>query len=186
MNAAAAQIGNWLGLPTGVASSMSDAKGVDAQMGSEKAISALAAGLAGGNMIYESSGMMGSLLGASFDAFVADNEMLSHVHRAIRGIEVTEETLGFEVIRDVATGEGHFLGADHTIAAMQRDYYYPTLANRDDTAAWSEGGRIAFAEEVRRKTDALLTSHHPDYLDADLDAAIRDRFKIVLPPERMK
>ncbi|NIO14385.1 MAG: trimethylamine methyltransferase, partial [Xanthomonadales bacterium] len=63
LNAAAAQIANHLGLPSGVAASMADAKAVDAQMGSEKALSALAAGLAGGNMIYESSGMMASLLG---------------------------------------------------------------------------------------------------------------------------
>jgi trimethylamine:corrinoid methyltransferase-like protein len=93
MNAAVAQISNWLDLPTGIASSMTGAKGVDAQMGSEKAVSALAAGLAGGNMIYESSGMMGSLLGASFDAFVADNEMPSHIHRAIRGVEGAEITV---------------------------------------------------------------------------------------------
>lgn len=53
MNAAAAQISNHLGLPSGVASSMADAKAVDAQMGAEKAMSAVAAGLAGANMIYE-------------------------------------------------------------------------------------------------------------------------------------
>ena len=39
-------------------------------------------------MIYESAGMMASLLGVSFEAFVLDDEMLSHMHRAIRGIEV--------------------------------------------------------------------------------------------------
>ena len=71
---------------------MADAKAVDAQMGAEKALAATAAGLAGANMVYESSGMMASLLGASFEAFVLDNEMLSHVHRAIRGVEVSEET----------------------------------------------------------------------------------------------
>ena len=68
MNAAAAQISNALGLPSGVASSMSDSKAVDSQMGMEKGITALAAGLAGANSVYESSGMMASLLGASFEA----------------------------------------------------------------------------------------------------------------------
>ena len=63
MNAASAQITNWLGLPSGVASSMSDAKAVDAQMGVEKGITALSAGLAGANMVFESSGMMASILG---------------------------------------------------------------------------------------------------------------------------
>lgn len=42
LNAAAAQLSNWLGLPSGVASSMADAKAVDAQMGMEKSLSALA------------------------------------------------------------------------------------------------------------------------------------------------
>ena len=57
------KLSNSLGLPSGCASSMSDAKAPDAQMGMEKALTALACGLAGGNMIYESSGMMASLLG---------------------------------------------------------------------------------------------------------------------------
>ena len=52
MNAASGQIANWLGLPGGVACSMADAKAVDAQMGAEKALSALAAGLAGCNIAH--------------------------------------------------------------------------------------------------------------------------------------
>ena len=59
---------------------MSDAKSVDAQMGLEKAMSSLGVGLAGCNMIYESSGMMASLLGASFEAMLIDDEMLSLIH----------------------------------------------------------------------------------------------------------
>ncbi len=55
MNAASAQVSNWLGLPSGVACSMSDAKALDAQYGQEKAMTSLAAALAGGNLIYESS-----------------------------------------------------------------------------------------------------------------------------------
>ena len=45
---------------------------VDAQMGIEKALSSLATGLAGANMVYESSGMMASLPGVSHAAFVVD------------------------------------------------------------------------------------------------------------------
>ena len=45
LNAGAAQISNALGLVSGVASSMADAKAVDAQMGMEKGTSSLAAAL---------------------------------------------------------------------------------------------------------------------------------------------
>jgi trimethylamine--corrinoid protein Co-methyltransferase len=180
MNAASAQIANWLGLPSGVASSMADAKAVDAQMGAEKAMTALATGLAGGNMIYESAGMMASLLGVSFEAFVLDDEMLSHVYRAIRGIEVTEETLGFEAICDAVHGEGHFLGGAHTMAAMQRDYFYPRLANRDAPTVWAEQGAQDIWQVARAKAREILDTHHPDYIDTATDRAIRDRFRILL------
>ncbi|MGB0505494.1 MAG: trimethylamine methyltransferase family protein [Pikeienuella sp.] len=180
MNAAAAQIGNHLGLPTGVASSMADAKAPDAQMAMEKAMSSVACGLAGANMVYESAGMMASLLGVSFEAFVMDNEMLGHAHRMIRGFEVNDETLGFEAIKTAALGVGHFLGADHTIAAMQRDYFYPPLANRDAPTVWEESGAPDMRVAANAKAREILASHKPDYLSATADTAIRDRFNILL------
>ncbi|MEM7237419.1 MAG: trimethylamine methyltransferase family protein [Pseudomonadota bacterium] len=180
MNAASAQIINWLGLPSGVASSMADAKAPDAQMGSEKALTALATGLAGANMVYESSGMMASLLGASFEAFVLDDEMLSHVHRTIRGVEVTEETLGFEAIREAVLGEGHFLGGAATMAAMQRDYFYPRLADRDPPVTWEEQGSRDIWGKARDRAREILASHHPDYLGQTADQAIRARHSILL------
>ena len=180
LNAASGQISNHLGLPSGVACSMADAKAVDAQMGSEKAMAAVAAGLAGTNMIYESSGMMASLLGASFEAFVLDNEMLGHVYRMIRGIEVTEETLGFDAIREAVTGEGHFLGSGHTMAAMQRDYFYPQLADRSAPIVWEEGGRPDIWSVAREKVRDILERHRPRYLDPAADSRIRERFNILL------
>lgn len=180
MNAAAAQIANWLGLPSGVASSMADAKAVDAQMGAEKALTALATGLAGGNMIYESSGMMASLLGASFEAFVLDDEMLSHVYRTIRGIEVNEETLGYDAICETVLGEGHFLGGPHTLAAMQRDYFYPSLADRNAPIAWAEKGAPDIWAVARARVRDVLAAPDPGYLSAAADAEIRSRQKILL------
>ncbi len=186
LNAAAAQLSNWLNLPSGVASSMTDAKAVDAQMGAEKGFSALAVGLAGANMVYESSGMMASLLGASFEAFVADDEMLSHVYRIIRGVEVNEETLAFDAICESVLGAGHFLGASHTMAAMQRDYYYPRLADRNEPRTWSDNGAPDLWSKAKAKATAILATHYPQYLSPAVDSLIRDRFKIHLPVERMR
>lgn len=186
MNAAAAQIGNFLGLPTGVAASMSDSKAVDAQMGMEKALSSLSAGLAGANMVYESAGMMASLLGASFEAFVVDNEMLSLVQRTIRGIEVDDETIGLEAIREAVAGAGHFLGSNHTMGAMQRDYFYPELGDRLTPASWELGGKFDMWKKARVKARETLSSHYPAYLDPAIDAQIRDRHKILINRDRLR
>ena len=180
LNAASAQLSNWLGLPSGVAASMADAKAVDAQMGIEKAISSLATGLAGANMVYESSGMMASLLGVSHAAFVVDDEMLSHVYRIIRGVEVNEETLGFEAIREAVAGEGHFLGGSHTMDAMQKEHFYPKLANRDDPRTWQESGARDMWQQAQDKASQILASHYPGYLDRATDNRIRNHFNILL------
>ena len=180
LNAASAQLTNWLGLPSGVACSMADAKSVDAQMGLEKALTAAAVGLAGGNMIYESSGMMASLLGASFEAFVIDDEMLSHVYRLLRGIEVNEHTLGFESIKEVVFGEGHFLGGIDTMQSMQKDYFYPSLSDRQDPAGWTDAGKHTMQQQANVRARHLLATHRPSYVGSKADAEIRRRFNILL------
>ncbi len=180
LNAGAAQLANYIGVPSGVASSMSDAKAVDAQMGMEKALSSLACGLSGANMVYESSGMMASLLGASYEAFLLDNEMLSHVYRMIRGVEVSEETLAFEAMRNVITGEGHFIGETQTMEAMERDYFYPKLGDRLEPTTWAETGALDASQRANQEVRKILRRHQPNYIDSAIDAKIRSSYKILL------
>lgn len=180
LNAASAQLSNHAGLPSGVAACMSDAKAVDAQMGAEKAISALACGLSGANMVYESSGMMASLLGASFEAFVLDNEMLSQVNRVLRGVELSDDTLAFETMKQVIEGPGHFIGETQTMEAMQRDYFYPKLADRQEPGAWAENGAADALERAHREVCDILESHEPSYIDSKADSRIRESMPIKL------
>jgi len=179
LNAASAQLSNWLGLPSGVASSMTDAKAIDAQYGAEKGITSLAAALAGGNLIYESSGMTASLLGASFEGFVLDDEMHSNTYRTLRGIEVSEDNLGYDAICDAVLGEGHFLGGAHTLAAMERDYFYPSIANRVDPRTWAENGARDAWDIAKERVRGILDTHHPEYLSAEQDQKIRAMFNIL-------
>ena len=179
MNAASAQLSNWLGLPSGVACSMTDAKAIDAQHGMEKGMTSLAAALAGGNLIYESSGMTAALLGASFEAFILDDEMHAMTYRTLRGVEVTEENLGFEAICEAVLGDGHFLGGQHTYAAMERDYFYPALADREQPGKWQKDGAADAWDRAAAKARDILATHRPDYLSADQHRTIRDRFRIL-------
>lgn len=182
LNAASAQLSNWLGLPSGVACSMTDAKAIDAQYGMEKGITSMAAALAGGNLIYESSGMTASLLGASFEGFVLDDEMHSNTYRTLRGIEVTDENLGFQAICDAVLGDGHFLGGQHTYAAMERDYFYPSLADRDEPRTWAQNGAQDAWARARERARQILQDHNPTYLTPQQEAEIRAQFNILSPP----
>ena len=124
----------------------------------------MAAGLAGGNLIYESFGMTASLLGVSFEGFVLDNEMLGTVYRTLRGVEVNDETLGFETICKVVLGEGHFLGAGQTQDAMERDYLYPNIADRDMPLVWEQGGALTAQDRAKIEARCILEQHYPKYL----------------------
>ncbi len=178
LNAASAQLSNWLGLPSGVACSMTDAKAIDAQYGVEKGMTSLAAALAGGNLIYESSGMTAALLGVSFEAFILDDDMHAMTYRALRGIEVSEENLGYDSICNTILGDGHFLGSSQTHAAMERDYHYPKMADREQPRTWEENGALDAWSRANKRARAILEEHTPNYLTPDQDAKIKAAFNI--------
>ena len=64
--------------------------------------------------------MQASLMSTALEAYVIDDDMLAAVQRTVRGIEVTDETLAFDMIRDVVHGDGHFLGHPETLARMRQ------------------------------------------------------------------
>jgi trimethylamine--corrinoid protein Co-methyltransferase len=186
VSAAAAQMTNYYGLVSSVGAGMCDAKVPDNQAGYEKAIAVTLAALSGCNNVSESAGMMGSLMGLSFESLVIDNDMLGAVMRTVRGIEVNEETLSYGVIEDAVRGEGHFLRQDQTINLMRSEYEYPQLADRLPPNVWEEAGSLDIRGQAGMRVQEILSSHYPKYISPDIDDKIRERFKIEVPREFMQ
>jgi len=184
LSAACAQIGNHFDLPFSTACGMTDSKLPDFQAGAERASTVLAAALSGANIVYESAGMYASLLGACPESLLLDNDLLGAVLRVTRGIEVNEETLSFENIRDVCVGgAGHYLGTNQTLKVMQSDYIYPDYGDRDSPTAWAEKNKPVMLENAARRRDEILSSYYPSHISDDTDARVRANFPIFLPPE---
>jgi len=95
------------------------------------------------------------------------------------GIEVTDENLGFESIQAAVAGSGHFIDAPETMASMERDYYYPKLADRDEPIVWQEAGALDHWHRAKVKVEQLL-QQQPSYLDPEIDLEIRQRYPILL------
>ena len=102
--------------------------------------------------------------------------MHANTYRILRGCEVTEENLGFEAICEAVLGDGHFLGAAQTHAAMERDYHYPALADRVEPRSWQADGAQDAWTRANARAREVLAAHHPTYVSADQEAAIRARF----------
>ncbi|MEM8863733.1 MAG: trimethylamine methyltransferase family protein, partial [Chloroflexota bacterium] len=158
----------------------------DAQAGMERGSTLTLAATAGADLIMESAGMHASLMASSIESFVIDNDNLGSVGRAVRGIEVNDDTLSYDVIEKVIYGEGHFLGSDQTISRMETDYYYPPMGDRYPPAVWSEMGEESIRDRARRRTKEILRQHYPEYLTEAQHDEIRCRWNIVLPREAMK
>jgi trimethylamine--corrinoid protein Co-methyltransferase len=185
VSAAAAQMTNYYGLVSSVGAGMCDSKVPDNQAGYEKAIAVTLAALSGCNNVSESAGMMGSLMGLSFESLVIDNDMLGTVLRTVRGIEVNEDTLSYHVIENAVRGEGHFLRQDQTLDLMRSEYEYPKLADRLPPNVWEEAGSMDIRGQAGMRVQEILSSHYPDYINPDIDRKIRERFKIEIPREFM-
>jgi trimethylamine--corrinoid protein Co-methyltransferase len=84
-------------------------------------------------------------------------------------------------MKNVITGEGHFIGETQTLDAMERDYYYPRLGDRIEPTTWAEEGANDIWQKANISVRETLKSHHPEYLDSKLDNKIRRQFKILLP-----
>jgi trimethylamine--corrinoid protein Co-methyltransferase len=178
---ASAQITNALGLPSSQAAGMTDSKIPDFQAGAEKAITVELAALAGGNMINSSAGIYSSLMTASFEGAVLDNDMFGIILRTVRGIEVNDPGNSIEIIQRAVSGEGHFLGDQNTLQLMETEYLYPKLFDRTTSDAWESQGKQDIRERARQAANIILETHYPPNLDDKLDAELRKRFPIQLP-----
>ena len=186
LTAACAQMAHFYDLPGGSAAGMADSKEPDIQAGWEKGITTVMAGLSGLNLVYELAGMHASLLGFSHESLIIDNDILGQALRCVRGIEVNDETLSVETIKEVClNGPGHYLGHAQTLGLMQRDYVYPSIGNRLSPKEWAEVGKPDIVKVAIQKKKRLLEEHFPRHVSDAVDAKIRERHNILLPRAAM-
>jgi len=169
LNAAGAQIAQFYHLPFYATGGMTDSKVLDAQSGYESAITNLLCALAGANFIHDAAGMMEFAMTACYEKFVIDNEILGMVMRAVSGIRVSDETLAFDLIKEVGPG-GNFVAARHTRRFMRREHYRPTLSDQNSREEWEAKGGKAIWQKAGEKARRLIAE--PKY---HLPAAVRER-----------
>jgi len=175
LNAAGAQMAQFYHLPFYATGGMTDSKVLDAQSGYESAISSLLCALAGANFIHDAAGMMEFALTACYEKFVIDNEILGMVMRAVDGIKVNDDTLAFDLIKEVGPG-GNFVAAKHTRRFMRREHYQPTLSDRNGREEWEAKGGKAIWQKAGEKVRRLIAE--PKYhLPAEVRQQILSEIK---------
>lgn len=182
LTAGCAQMHKFYGVPGGAAAGIADSKLPDMQAGWEQMCSNVMAGLSGCNMIYEAAGMHASLLGFCHESLILGDDLIGQALRCVRGIEVNDETLALDQMREVCLGgPGHYLGTEQTLSRMEQDHVYPALGDRSSPKEWDELGKPDLIEKATARKDQILGQRSAASFDPVLEKALREAFPIHLP-----
>jgi trimethylamine--corrinoid protein Co-methyltransferase len=157
LNAAGAQMAQFYKLPYYATGGMTDSKTLDAQSGYESAITNLLCALSGANFIHDSAGLMEFAMTACYEKYVIDNDILGMVMRAVEGIRVDDDTLAFDLMKEIGPG-GNFVTAKHTRRFMRMEHYQPTISDRNERDTWEAGGSQTSWQKAAGIVKTILNS----------------------------
>ncbi len=160
IDAAYAQVGKALGLPTHTYLCASDAKLIDAQAGLESGVTAMIGALAGINMI-SGAGMLDFLACFSPEKLVLDAEAIAMAKRLLAGVQTPTETLAIAMFADI-NFKGEFLKQKITRQLFAKEQYLPSaVIDRGSVRAWQEEGKPDAVTRARQRVRELLSAYQP-------------------------
>ena len=179
-------LGNYYGLPVRTGGSSCDAKDNDMQAGVESFSTMYATLQSGADLMVHSCGSLDSDSTLSFDKFIYDEEILLSVQRILRGIEVSEETLMFDAVKEIGPF-GSFLDLsddllEDSTELYRQDYLNLMIPSRMGHAAWIGAGR----ESVVQRTTRAYLKRLEEYQMPELEPARRAILEKYVPAELLK
>jgi trimethylamine--corrinoid protein Co-methyltransferase len=150
-------------------SSTNAANIVDAQAAYETVFSLWGAIMGGGNLIQHAAGWMEGGLVGSLEKFALDVDLLQMVTTFLKPLDLGEDAMGLDAIREVGPG-GHFFGAAHTLARYANAFYAPLISDWRNHEQW----RAAGSPQAWQKANALWKRALTEYRPPPIDRAIAE------------
>ncbi len=164
IDAAYAQVGKSLDLPTHAYLGASDAKIVDYQAGLESGNSALIAALAGINMI-SGAGMLDFLACVSPEKLVLDAEAIQMAKRLARGVQALSDPFATAMFAGIDF-KPDFLKKRETRQLFRQEQHLPgAVIDRASLRAWQDGGMPDSWARAKSETGKILSSYQRPCVD---------------------
>lgn len=154
---ATAQMGRFYGMKVRTNSGLTDALMPDFQAGFEKGVNAVFSCLAG-TVDVGCQGIVGADQGFSMEQLVLDNEWLDFYNFIHKGIEVTEDAIGLDVIEQVGIG-GNFISEEHTVKYMKDNYWKPVTFNRECWDYWIAEGSKSILDKAHEVVQSAVAGY---------------------------
>ena len=171
LSAALTDVAHSLQIPMFSTAGCSDAKVLDEQAAAEAAFSIITAGLSGANLIHD-VGFLASAMIGSYEMVVLSDELVGMAKRFLSGIEVNEETMALDVLREEGPG-GSFIATDHTAKHFRRELWFPKLLDRQRCGPWQDSGSRTLGHRLRERVRDILATHQVPPLDPALEVEIQ-------------
>jgi trimethylamine--corrinoid protein Co-methyltransferase len=142
---------------------------VDAQAAYESVFSLWGAIQGGANFVLHSAGWLEGGLRCSYEKTILDIDLLQMVAEFLTPLDLSEDALAVEAIRDVGPG-GHFFGTQHTQDRYRNAFYSPILSDWRNYETWMLAGAPTAIEKANRVWKERLAS----YEEPPMDPAIRE------------
>lgn len=170
MQGFAANMGRFYGMPSRGGGCQTDAPRINCQAGYESMLTFSSAYRHGINMVMEAGGVMDSVNATSFEKMVIDFEIIRQVKTAFTPIEVNEETLNLDEVKEIGH-DGTFVTADYTMDNYT-DLYSPRVGSRNDNDP------DYFKKSIDKELGRLLDKYESSR--PELNAEIRDKVRAIL------
>jgi trimethylamine--corrinoid protein Co-methyltransferase len=141
------------------------ANAVDAQAAYESVFSLWGAVQGGGNFVLHSAGWLEGGLRASYEKMILDIDLLQMVSEMLSPLDLSEDALAVEAIRDVGPG-GHFFGTQHTQDRYKTAFYAPILSDWRNFESWAEAGSPTAVEKANRVWKDRLATYEAPAMDS--------------------
>ncbi|CUH84835.1 trimethylamine methyltransferase family protein [Thalassovita mediterranea] len=158
-------------LPLRCAGNFSTSKMPDGQAMQQAMMSMMSAVQGGANYILHSAGFLDGLLSMSYEKFMMDLDMCGALHSYMRGLEVTDDTLGFDALAQFGPGE-HLFGTDHTLRHYKTAYWDSGFNDDQPFETWDEAGRIDASARANTQWKQVLRDYEAPPLDITKDQEI--------------
>lgn len=182
ISAASAQIARYYGIPSNIVPGPTDSKIPDQQAGIEKMMTILLTALAGADEIALIGGLIDFAKAANYEQVVIDNEIAGYVKRILEGIEVNDDKLAIDVIREVAHG-GNYLSHPHTLKYFKSEQYFTELFDRTSRGTWESNGSKDIREVAKEKAREILSKHEALPLPEDIKRELEKEVKTIYKRE---
>lgn len=166
------QLAKFYNIPCRISGSLSDSKMVDSQSAFEAAITGMMGELAGGNFVLHGVGIIESYNCVSLEKLIIDNELIGYFKHIAKGVEINEDTLAFDAIKEVGP-QGEFLSNMHTFQHFRKTFYRPFLSNRQNTEQWKADGCISLEQAANAKWKQMLAEYEEPALPGDVEKDLR-------------